>query len=235
MPSMSADSRHSPRRRGQALSAEQVRRVYDRIGRLQDSQAFYEDAAIDDLIAHGDFEHAHRVIEIGCGTGRLARRLLDRHLPSDATYLGVDLSARMVAITRSRIEPYASRCSVDLVDATTTWPPVAGAADRVVATYVFELLDPTATGILLTRIRDALAPGGLVCVASLTHGRDGVARAVSSVWTALWRYRPSLVGGCRPVALAERLGEAGWETTHPRALTRWGFTSEIIVARPSPS
>ncbi len=43
-----------------ALSADRVRRFYDRLGRLQDTQAFYEDAAIDDLIAHSDLEHAHR-------------------------------------------------------------------------------------------------------------------------------------------------------------------------------
>jgi hypothetical protein len=34
------------------LTRSQAQRFYDRFGKKQDAQAFYEDAALDDLIAH---------------------------------------------------------------------------------------------------------------------------------------------------------------------------------------
>ena len=85
------------------LDRGQVRAFYDRFGARQDAQAFYEDAALTELVLHADFEAAGRVYELGCGTGRFARRLLERHLPDGATYLGVDLSATMVELARGRL------------------------------------------------------------------------------------------------------------------------------------
>jgi tRNA G46 methylase TrmB len=55
-----------------ALSPEQARRIYDRIGRAQDWQRFYEDAATAELAAHASFGDARAVFELGCGTGRFA-------------------------------------------------------------------------------------------------------------------------------------------------------------------
>src|SRR5438876_11499939 len=81
-----------------ALTSEQVRRVYDRIGRAQDWQRFYEDAATADLAARAGFDAAHSVVELGCGTGRFAAGLLARHLPEDAGYVGIDLIHLVVAL-----------------------------------------------------------------------------------------------------------------------------------------
>lgn len=66
------------------LTAEQARRVYDRIGRVQDTQSFYEDAVTQRLAKLGAFERAGSVFELGCGTGRYADLLL-RERPMHAT------------------------------------------------------------------------------------------------------------------------------------------------------
>ncbi len=91
-----------------ALTPEQARRVYDRIARAQDWQRFYEDAATAELVAHAGFDNAHAVVELGCGTGRFAAALLAGRLPPDASYVGVDLSPRMVALASERLAPLAS-------------------------------------------------------------------------------------------------------------------------------
>jgi SAM-dependent methyltransferase len=78
------------------LSHAAARALYDRIGRWQDTQRFYEDEATADLIAHADLHQAQSVFEFGVGTGRLAARLLRDHLPATAHYLGIDISATMV-------------------------------------------------------------------------------------------------------------------------------------------
>ncbi len=77
------------------LNKEKLRQFYDRFGSKQDKQGFYEDAALDALIRHGEFQSAQSVFEIGCGTGKLAARLLSDHLPDSARYVGIDLSSTM--------------------------------------------------------------------------------------------------------------------------------------------
>ena len=57
------------------LTRSQAKSFYGRFGKMQDTQAFYEDAALDDLIAHAAFGEAANNFELGCGTGRFALRL----------------------------------------------------------------------------------------------------------------------------------------------------------------
>lgn len=66
------------------LSYSEARRAYDRIGTLQDTQAFYEDETTAELLRHGAFAEARAVFEFGCGTGRFAETLLEEHLGAGA-------------------------------------------------------------------------------------------------------------------------------------------------------
>ena len=85
------------------LSHAAARALYDRIGRWQDTQRFYEDYATADVIAHADLRHARSVFEFGVGTGRIAERLLRDELPATARYRGIDISATMVALPTDSI------------------------------------------------------------------------------------------------------------------------------------
>jgi len=213
-----------------ALTPEQARRVYDRIGRTQDWQRFYEDAATADLVARAGFDAAHSIVELGCGTGRFAASLLARHLPVDAGYVGVDLSPRMVALASERLRPWRDRARVSLVDGDAPVPATDGAADRFVANYVFDLLGPEQTRATLAEARRVLAPDGLLCTAGLTFGQAGIAQFVSRAWTAVWTRRPELVGGCRPVRLVDALDPAAWDVRHRGTVVAWGIASEILIA-----
>src|SRR6516225_9677400 len=79
--------RQCPRRKIKNVPAQftpdDARHFYDRFGSWQDTQRFYENPAIDDLVKHTDLEHARSVMEFGCGTGSFARRLLETVLPPD--------------------------------------------------------------------------------------------------------------------------------------------------------
>ena len=215
-----------------ALTSEQARRVYDRIGRAQDWQRFYEDAATADLVARAGFDAAHSVVELGCGTGRFAAGLLARHLPEDAGYVAVDLSPRMVALASERLRPWRDRARVSLVDGDTTMTAADGAADRFVANYVFDLLGPEKTRATLAEAGRVLAPGGLLCATGLTPGERGLARFVSRAWKGVWARRPDLVGGCRPVRLVDALDPAAWDVRHRGTVVAWGIASEIVIAVP---
>jgi ubiquinone/menaquinone biosynthesis C-methylase UbiE len=215
-----------------ALTPEQARRVYDRIARAQDWQRFYEDAATSELVAHAGFDDAHAVVELGCGTGRFAAALLGGHLPPDASYAGVDLSPRMVALASERLARWRHRATVTLVDGGAGIPAADGAADRFVANYVFELLGPEETHAALAEARRVLAPTGLLCAAGLTPGESGLARFVSGAWTAVWARWPALVGGCHPIRLVDALDASQWKVRHRATVVAWGVASEVVIARP---
>ncbi|MDQ4070028.1 MAG: class I SAM-dependent methyltransferase, partial [Actinomycetota bacterium] len=170
-----------------ALSPDQARRVYDRIGRLQDRQSFYEDPAIDDLVAASAFEEAASVVEVGCGTGRLAARLLGHHLPPDARYTAFDVSPTMTGLARDRLAPWAERAVVEVVDGSSPLPVGDGTADRFVATYVLDLLRGTDAAAAVGDAHRVLRPGGRLCVAGLTYGATLPARIVERAWRAVWR------------------------------------------------
>ena len=215
---------------GFTLTPGQARRVYDRIGRAQDSQRFYEDAATIELASHAAFGDARAVVELGCGTGRFAARLLDELLPATGTYLGVDVSPHMVTLATERLAPWSDRATVELAAAEERVPMPDESADRVVSNYVFDLLSPEATTSALDEAHRVLAPGGLLCAAGLTPGEGGLAHLVSRAWKSVWMRAPVLVGGCRPIRVADRLDPARWELRNRRVVVAWGIASEALIA-----
>jgi SAM-dependent methyltransferase len=215
---------------GSALTPEQARRVYDRIGRAQDWQRFYEDPTTSELVALGAFGDARAVVEFGCGTGRFAARLLARHLAPGASYLGVDLSPRMVTLASDRLRPWRGRAVVSLVDADDRAPVPDASADRFVSNYVFDLLSPEATRAALDDARRVLEPGGLLCATGLTPGEHGIARVVTRAGKRVWMRWPVIVGGCRPMRLLDALDPGQWGIRHRRVVVAWGVPSEVVIA-----
>jgi len=208
----------------------QARAVYDRIGRWQDTRPVSERRALDALLEYAAFERAAAVVEFGCGTGRLAARLLGERLPGGATYLGVDVSPRMVSLAREAVKSWAGRARVEQADGSALLPIADGAADRFVSTYVIDLLSPADTDDLLQEARRVLRPGGLLALASLTPGRAPLSRGVTSAWVSAWRLHPVLVGGCRPVRLAAALPGGAFRITVGLTVTDVVLASEVVVA-----
>lgn len=214
------------------LSPERARRVYDRIGSAQDTQGFYERPAVAAMLAHADPERARAVLEVGCGTGRLAEELLRDHLPDDTTYLGLDLSPRMVELSRERVRPWGGRAEVRVTDGSARLPAGDDSIDLALSTYVFDLLGEGDTRALLASLDRALGEGGRLGAVSLTAGGSGLPWLVSAAWTGIWRVRPELTGGCRPIELGELLTGEGWSLMHREVVQAWGVSSEVVVAAP---
>ena len=205
----------------------QARAAYDRIGRIQDWQ-FYEDRAVAGLLADCSPETAHSVFEFGCGTGRLAVRMLEL-LPPTARYLGVDVSPVMVGLAASRLAAWGDRAQVRLVDGSMPLPADSNSADRIVCTYVFDLLDDTDVVAVLDEFERILTPDGLLCLVSLRPGITRFERVISGLWTMVWRRAPQLLGGCRPIRLHTILGQR-WTIRRQRVVHSWGLVSEVVVA-----
>jgi ubiquinone/menaquinone biosynthesis C-methylase UbiE len=212
------------------LTPSQARAFYDRFGKKQDTQGFYEDAALEDLIAHAKFEQAYRIFEIGCGTGRFASSLLTKYLPRNASYLGIDISKTMIDIASERISPYGARASVELSDGSMSFPLPDHSVDRVVSTYVLDLLSDNNIRQAISEAHRVLIRNGKLCLVSLTKGNTFASRVISGLWFALFRVSPPLVGGCRPVRLDPFIDPQLWSIQYRNVVTQFGIASEILIA-----
>jgi SAM-dependent methyltransferase len=212
------------------LSHQQAKAFYDRFGRKQDWQAFYEDVTTEALIRNGQFENAKAVFEFGCGTGRFAERLLGGCLPAHARYVGVDISETMVALAKERLARFGSRAEARLTDGS---PPLSfptGEFDRFISNYVFDLLEVEDIRKVLQVAWRILSEDGLLGLASLTHGFTPVSRAVEGAWTLVYAIRPGLLGGCRPINLLEFVTEPNWRIRYASRFSRYGMATETVVA-----
>ena len=213
------------------LDAQEAARVYDRIGRLQDTQRFYEDPATTRLAELADLGQARSVYELGCGTARFAVGLLRDRLSAQARYVAADVSPKMVGLARRRLEPWAPRARVELVEPPgSELPGEDGAFDRFLAAYVFDLLSAEDAHALLEEARRLLEPQGVLGVVSLTHGTTWPTRLVSRTWSGVSRRWPALLGGCRPIEATELLGSTGWRPRRRELIARFGVPSEVVVA-----
>lgn len=212
------------------FSPPEARAVYDRIGALQDTQRFYEDRALAVLVAHGRFDQARAVFELGCGTGRLAERLLARAAPPGCRYVGVDISATMVRLATARLGRWAPRAQVRPTDGALPLPEPDGSFDRFVSTYVLDLLSEGDIHAVLADAHRLLEPGGRLCVVSLTEGDRPLTRLVSRLWRAIHAASPKLLGGCRPIRLLDFLPASRWRLEHHEIVSAFGISSEVVVA-----
>jgi ubiquinone/menaquinone biosynthesis C-methylase UbiE len=213
------------------LKPSEARSFYDRFGKKQDAQGFYEDPAVEELIVHARLAEAESVFEFGCGTGRVAASLLAEHLPASATYLGCDLSQTMVGLARKRLVVYGARARVHKSDGTMHFPLPDHSVNRVISTYVLDLLPERDIREFLHEAYRVLDAGGRLCLVSLTKGTTFLSRVVSCVWAAAFHLRASLVGGCRPIRLEQHINPEYWFPEYQKVVIAFGVPSEVLVAR----
>ena len=212
------------------FSCQQAKAFYDRFGRKQDWQSFYEDVATEALIRNGEFDKAIAVFEFGCGTGRFAERLLERYLPPNGRYFGVDISRTMVALAKERLVHFGPRAEVHLTDGSPQLDCEKSSFDRFVSNYVLDLLSLEDIRAVLQEAWRVLSEGGLLGLVSLTHGFTPISRVVESIWIAVHAIKPALVGGCRPINLSGLVSAPSWKIRYDRRFSSYGVPSEILVA-----
>ena len=213
------------------LSHAQARQFYDEFGAKQDKQGWYEDPATDALTAVGRFETAASLLEFGCGTGRLAAALLTARLPQECHYLGLDASTTMCGLARQRLQGWSQRVEVQQTDGSMQLPLAAASVDRILTTYVLDLLSAQDIAAFLSEAHRVLNSTGLLCTVGLTPGERGVSRWVTALWRRIHRSNPARVGGCRPLRLAEMLPQDQWRIVHREVVVAWGLASEVLVAQ----
>jgi len=214
------------------MKSSEIQIFYDRFGKKQDSQSFYEDSALDDLIIHAHLADAEKVFEFGCGTGRFAARLLAEHFSPSATYLGCDLSSTMVGLAKERLSIYPEHAQVLQSEEKVSFPLPNNSVNRVISTYVLDLLPEAGIREFFLDAHRVLNDKGKLCLISLTEGTTLFSRVVSAGWDTIFHLHPSLVGGCRPIHLEKYTDPHYWEVEYGNVSIAFGIPSEVLIARP---
>ena len=98
--------------------------------------------------------------------------------------------------------------------------------DVVINNYMFDLLPEKDFALVLAEFRRVLRPSGRLVLVNLAKG----ASWQHKLWDTVYRIRPSLLGGCRGVALTSPLERAGFTDIQRDLVYQCGFASEIIGA-----
>ena len=214
------------------LSHDQAARFYDTLGAGLDTQAFYEEVALRELVAHLNMKDCRVILEFGCGTGRLASKLFETVLSRQTRYVGLDISHTMVTLAKARLERWRGSAVVRQSDGDPRIEAADGSLDRFICTYVLDLLADDDIRAVLGEAHRVLTPDGLLGIAGLTNGYTPWSRLVSATWRGLHTISPWLVGGCRPIVIERYLTEPAWVIEYVSVISRFGVPSEIVVAKP---
>jgi 2-polyprenyl-3-methyl-5-hydroxy-6-metoxy-1,4-benzoquinol methylase len=134
------------------------------------------------LLSDGHFDRGAKILDLGCGQGVLAALLAASKRAQSWTLLGIDLRAGAIAVARRALASLHSRVRFEVGDVRAIQLPPS---DVVVLLDVLHYMDYAAQERVLTRVHDALCPGGklLLRVGDTARGwRFGV--TLASDWIA---------------------------------------------------
>jgi cyclopropane fatty-acyl-phospholipid synthase-like methyltransferase len=116
------------------------------------------------------------ILELGCGTGRVALHLARRGFELH----GIDSDPALVAALRASASAEDLRVAAEIGDARTHQGPAGSFALAIAAMQLIQLVGGAAARIaVLERVRHALAPGGVVALA-IVEGTESVVGAAGS-------------------------------------------------------
>jgi len=179
-----------------------------------------------------DLKGGDRILEIGCGWGALAERLIRRH---DASVTGVTLSSEQLAFARRRLatEVKDGRADLRLQD----YRDLDGRFDRIASIEMIEAVGERYWPQYFAKLRACLAAGGIAVIQAITIAESRFAQ---------YRKRPDFIqrhifpGGMLPThsvieAEAARAGlklvrHESFGDSYVHTLREW--RSRFAMARP---
>lgn len=176
-----------------AVSTARMNRIYRRQRHIYDATRRYFLLGRDDVIERLDAAPAHRVLEIGCGTGRNLIQAARRY--PDAQFFGIDVSTEMLtsAIEAIAHAGLAMNLKVAHADATEFDPQrIFGVDkfDRIFISYSLSMI-PQWTAAIDQAIAK-LAPGGELHIVDF-GGQSGLPNPLRSLlrrWLAMFEVTP---------------------------------------------
>jgi ubiquinone/menaquinone biosynthesis C-methylase UbiE len=205
------------------LTPHTAQRFYDGLAARYDWFSLYETRAKQRAVDYLGLAPGQFVLNAGLGTGKYYNGVQDV-VGEQGMAIGIDLSCSMLQVARSRQ-------ITALAQADGAWLPFASASfDRLLCTYVLDLVALADLPRWLAEFRRVLKPAGCMVLVSLTEGVNLPSRGFVALWKLAYRISPIACGGCRPLQLAGLVRQAGFECVERRVVLQLGVPSELLVA-----
>ena len=210
-------------------STAQARATYDRLAPWYDlAEAPFERSARAAGLRMLDARPGERILEIGVGTGHTLAALAQQVGP-DGSLVGIDLSLRMIQVTRSRLARKNRGTRLALVQADACHLPLdAASIDAITMSFTLELMATQDIPVVLTQCRRVLRDTGRITVVSLAL-RD-TPNLMTRQYLAAHRRWPRTID-CRPLPLHDVLVSSGFTASRTWSGTIAGLPVTAISAR----
>jgi len=206
------------------ISKQSAQRFYDRIGAYYDLASFYEAKAKEKVFELLELETGMAILNAGCGTGK-EHLVLQAIVGRDGLAVATDISSVMVSITHRRTSSPTCQADIQFL------PFVSQYYDRLISTYVLDLVPAHRIGSILVEYRRILKPGGRLILASLTEGATLASQALVGAWKRVYTIAPLVCGGCRPLRLRSLVEQAELQILERHVIVQLAVPSEIICAQ----
>jgi ubiquinone/menaquinone biosynthesis C-methylase UbiE len=219
---------HDPKTEGVLRSKLEAQANYDRIARWYDlAEGFWERKLRSVGLKKLRASEGELILDVGIGTGH-ETIVLARSVGESGRVVGIDLSARMLRVSESRIEKEGLMGRVGLFQCDAAHLPFKTETfDGIFMSFTLELFDAPEIPIVLKELRTGLRHGGRICIVSLTKlGERGLVRDLYK----LAHDRFPILVDCRPIFVRRALEDAGLEVINATQNSIWGLPVEIVLA-----
>ena len=166
------------------------------------------------------------VLEIGFGTGHSIVKMADKVGKNGKAY-GIDISSRMLDLTKRRIEKIGLTNQVDLYcgDAIKT-PYNESMFDAIFMSFVLELFDTPEIPLVLKEINRIIKPNGRLGVVSLSK-ENGNSRMLK-MYEWIHKHFPK-IADCRPIYVEQTIKNAGYQIIYKENIKIFGLPADIVI------
>jgi len=219
---MQDSRRHYPRR----FPAERLPALFDGLVGAMRTVNVLDRAVFRRMLGVPEFATAKRIVEVGCGVGHAATRVLAVN-PS-CRYVGTEASPRMARATARRLASSKGRALAVRVAASAFQPLADGSADLLLSIYTVDLFAPAGVRTFLDEAHRILEPGGRLCLVTMWPAeRPGLTQYL---WETAYRIAPALTGGSRPMRVSSFVSDETWSGLEVLEVAAWGLRSGIVTA-----
>lgn len=212
-------------------SKAEARSAYNRLSRWYDILAGSAERTYMELgLGMLGATKGERILEVGCGTGH-AVLALAQAVGSEGKVYAIDLSERMCAVTRARIDATHLTPRVELKCGDASRLPFAPElVDGVFMSFTLELFDTPEIPRVLRECRRVLRDRGRLCVVAMSK------QDKATVMVRLYEWFHDMFpkyADCRPIFVEQVLKEAGFRSLAAKEYSMWGLPVATVLAEKS--
>ena len=207
------------------ISQQKISVVYDAVAPLYDIWGMLtESKARDRALELADIRDGQNILEVAVGTGIAFQEIVHRNPSGKNT--GIDLSPGMIRKARHRLLNTNLKNFKLEIGSAFHLNHSDNSIDLLVNNYMFDLIPFQDMDAIIREFKRVLKPDGKLILVNMTRGE----KFGSHIYERIYKLSPRLMGGCRGVALSEKLISNGFQILLKEYHQQLFFPSEVILA-----